>query len=36
MYFKFDEDNTKFKMGQLCFGPSWVQKLSFDPYKFTI
>ena len=22
--------------GQLCFGPSWAQKLSFDPYKFTI
>ena len=23
-------------LGQLCFEPSWPQKLSFGPYKFTI
>ena len=23
-------------LGQLCFGASWAQKLSFGPYKFTI
>ena len=35
----FDEDDKIIfseEMRQLCFRPSWVYKLSFDSYKFTI
>ena len=34
--FFFFKSNVFWDLGQLCFGPSWIQKLNFGPYKFTI